>query len=106
MGQHFCKYETNSDIEIEIVTCLMCSIFDRFLLGFISKEGGVIVDKLRKAYLPIVSDAECRTDYNPVPVTSNMICAGFKYGGVDSCNGDAGGQHISVSLYVLCKYLQ
>lgn len=55
-------------------------------------EGGSFPIDLRKATVPLVSTATCngRKSYGGA-ITSQMICAGFSSGGVDSCQGDSGG---------------
>lgn len=45
-------------------------------------------EKLRAAYVPSVNQDECSTAYgNFGGVTDRMICAGFKKGQVDACQG-------------------
>ncbi|GAA3867130.1 serine protease [Saccharothrix violaceirubra] len=46
--------------------------------------------QLRKALVPIVSDAECAAAYKEY-VPKAHVCAGFPEGGVDACQGDSGG---------------
>jgi trypsin len=55
-------------------------------------EGGSFPIDLRKATVPLVSNTTCngRKSYGGA-ITSQMICAGFSSGGVDSCQGDSGG---------------
>uniref|UniRef100_A0A4X1VTC5 tissue kallikrein n=2 Tax=Sus scrofa TaxID=9823 RepID=A0A4X1VTC5_PIG len=45
---------------------------------------------LQCANIPLRSDEECRQVY-PGKITPNMLCAGTKKGGKDSCEGDSGG---------------
>ncbi|XP_078358679.1 trypsin-like isoform X2 [Oculina patagonica] len=47
---------------------------------------------LHEAALPMVSHGDCNApqSYSGV-ITENMICAGYKQGGVDTCEGDSGG---------------
>ena len=54
--------------------------------------GGPGSNELREAQVPIVSNTLCNdaNHYNG-DITSNMLCAGFEAGGVDSCQGDSGG---------------
>uniref|UniRef100_A0A8C3T8R0 Peptidase S1 domain-containing protein n=1 Tax=Chelydra serpentina TaxID=8475 RepID=A0A8C3T8R0_CHESE len=47
-------------------------------------------DVLRCTDINTVSVAECQAAY-PAGVTDNMLCAGVKEGGGDSCLGDSGG---------------
>lgn len=44
---------------------------------------------LKSAKVPIVSDSVCSKLYKGI--TSNMVCAGYLEGGIDSCSGDSGG---------------
>ena len=40
--------------------------------------------------MPFVSDSTCQQSY-PGLIASDMICAGYPQGGVDTCQGDSGG---------------
>ncbi|XP_023245938.1 plasma kallikrein [Copidosoma floridanum] len=53
-------------------------------------------DVLHEARIPIVSDEMCRNVYVDYKITSNMFCAGYRRGRMDSCAGDSGGP-------LLCK---
>lgn len=48
---------------------------------------------LYEAALPLVSHEQCNAprSYSGV-ITGDMICAGYKQGGVDTCEGDSGGK--------------
>ncbi|XP_050536393.1 trypsin-1-like isoform X2 [Daktulosphaira vitifoliae] len=48
---------------------------------------------LRRATVPIWSEKDCSVipEYEKPGYTSNMLCAGYKNGGIDSCQGDSGG---------------
>jgi len=47
-------------------------------------------DHLQQTTLPIVSNEECNQAFNG-DVKDSMICAGFKTGRTDACDGDSGG---------------
>ncbi|WP_051309241.1 S1 family peptidase [Desulfogranum japonicum] len=47
-------------------------------------------EKLQQVEVPIVSNSVCNASYSN-QITSNMVCAGYSYGGKDSCQGDSGG---------------
>ncbi|MFF3887147.1 S1 family peptidase [Streptomyces sp. NPDC001914] len=56
-----------------------------------TSENGTSSNQLRTATVPIVSDASCTASYGSNYVASDMVCAGFDAGGVDTCQGDSGG---------------
>jgi secreted trypsin-like serine protease len=43
------------------------------------------------ATVPTVSDSSCSSSYGSDYVASDMVCAGYSSGGVDTCQGDSGG---------------
>ena len=52
-------------------------------------------DALHAVCLPVVSHNVCVDAYkSKYRVTSNMLCAGHRLGGQDSCNGDSGGGYV------------
>jgi trypsin len=60
--------------------------------GWGETDSGSLSDDLREADVPYVENGTCnrRAAYNG-SVTPDMLCAGFRGGGVDSCQGDSGG---------------
>lgn len=61
------------------------------IIGFgLTKEQGQLSNDLLYAKVPLVKTAVCKSVYNNF-LTENMFCAGFSYGGVDSCQTDSGG---------------
>ncbi|MFK4145453.1 S1 family peptidase [Streptomyces sp. NPDC004065] len=56
-----------------------------------TSESGSSSNQLRTATVPVVSDASCRGSYGSDFVASDMVCAGYSSGGVDTCQGDSGG---------------
>jgi secreted trypsin-like serine protease len=51
-------------------------------------------DKLQYVRVPVVTNADCKSDYSIYEngITDAMICAGYRgEGGKDSCGGDSGG---------------
>src|SRR5215216_7060592 len=56
----------------------------------VTSEGGSPPDLLQEAQVPITTDSYCAgaySDFDP----KTMVCAGFPEGGVDTCQGDSGG---------------
>ena len=51
---------------------------------------------LHEAALPLVSQQQCNEpqSYSGI-IPEDMICAGYKQGGVDTCEGDSGGKYRS-----------
>ncbi|MFD0437572.1 S1 family peptidase [Streptomyces chartreusis] len=56
-----------------------------------TSSGGSSSNQLRTATVPTVSDAGCASSYGSDFIASDMVCAGFTSGGVDTCQGDSGG---------------
>ncbi|MFI9804510.1 S1 family peptidase [Streptomyces sp. NPDC052301] len=56
-----------------------------------TSENGGSSNQLRTATVPVVSDTGCRSSYGSDYVQSDMVCAGYTSGGVDTCQGDSGG---------------
>ncbi|MEV5730802.1 MULTISPECIES: S1 family peptidase [Streptomyces] len=56
-----------------------------------TSSGGSSSNQLRTATVPIVSDTSCGGSYGSDYVKSEMVCAGYSSGGVDTCQGDSGG---------------
>ncbi len=63
-----------------------------------TSSGGGQQRYLRKANVPFVTDAICHQGY-PNLIDSDMLCAGYPQGGVDSCQGDSGGPLFRQDLY-------
>ncbi|MGW2703129.1 S1 family peptidase [Streptomyces sp. NPDC001340] len=56
-----------------------------------TSENGSSSNQLRTATLPVLSDSSCKSSYGSEFVQSDMVCAGYTSGGVDTCQGDSGG---------------
>ncbi|MFI9154283.1 S1 family peptidase [Streptomyces sp. NPDC053367] len=56
-----------------------------------TSESGGSSSRLRTATVPVVSDSGCGSAYGSDYVASEMVCAGYSSGGVDTCQGDSGG---------------
>ncbi|SDN19528.1 Trypsin [Streptomyces sp. cf386] len=56
-----------------------------------TSSGGSSSNQLRTATVPTVSDSSCGSSYGSDFIQSDMICAGYSSGGVDTCQGDSGG---------------
>ncbi|MGW2748756.1 S1 family peptidase [Streptomyces sp. NPDC001450] len=56
-----------------------------------TSENGSSSNQLRTATVPVVSDSSCKSSYGSDYVQTDMVCAGYTSGGVDTCQGDSGG---------------
>ena len=56
-----------------------------------TSENGSSSNQLRTATVPIVSDTRCKSSYGSDFIATDMVCAGYTSGGVDTCQGDSGG---------------
>ncbi|MFF8192666.1 S1 family peptidase [Streptomyces bobili] len=56
-----------------------------------TSASGSSSNQLRTATVPIVSNTSCASSYGSDFVASDMVCAGYTSGGVDTCQGDSGG---------------
>ncbi|MFB7505708.1 S1 family peptidase [Streptomyces broussonetiae] len=56
-----------------------------------TSENGSSSNQLRTATVPLVADSSCKSSYGSDFVQSDMVCAGYTSGGVDTCQGDSGG---------------
>jgi len=45
---------------------------------------------MQQASVPIVDNTDCQS-WSGLRILDNMVCAGYKEGGIDSCQGDSGG---------------
>ncbi|GAA4011629.1 MULTISPECIES: trypsin-like serine protease [Streptomyces] len=56
-----------------------------------TSAGGSSSNQLRTATVPTVSNSSCSSSYGSDFIASDMVCAGYTSGGVDTCQGDSGG---------------
>lgn len=56
-----------------------------------TSSGGSSSNQLRTATVPTVSNSSCASSYGSQFIASDMVCAGYTSGGVDTCQGDSGG---------------
>ncbi|MER5179424.1 serine protease [Streptomyces sp. NPDC002896] len=59
-----------------------------------TSSGGSSSNQLRTATVPTVSNATCSSAYGSSYIASDMVCAGYTDGGVDTCQGDSGGPFV------------
>lgn len=62
-------------------------------------EGGPSSPVLRRADVPLRSDADCSRSYREFDPAS-MVCAGAPEGGADACNGDSGGPLVAAGRLI------
>ncbi|GAB2860146.1 serine protease [Streptomyces deserti] len=80
------KYVSSSDTSV-----YAAGTTARILGWGTTSSGGSSSNQLRTATVPIVSDSSCGSSYGSSFVRSEMVCAGYTSGGVDTCQGDSGG---------------
>ncbi|UUU29917.1 serine protease [Streptomyces sp. CA-210063] len=58
-----------------------------------TSSGGSSSNQLRTATVPVVANSVCgsSSSYGSEFIASDMVCAGYTSGGVDTCQGDSGG---------------
>ncbi|TVL90039.1 trypsin-like serine protease [Streptomyces sp. SAJ15] len=56
-----------------------------------TSSGGSSSNQLRTATVPTTTDSTCKTAYGSRFIASDMVCAGYQQGRVDTCQGDSGG---------------
>jgi secreted trypsin-like serine protease len=56
-----------------------------------TSENGSSSNQLRTATVPIVSERQLLLARTASDISSDMVCAGYTSGGVDTCQGDSGG---------------
>ncbi|MER5214277.1 serine protease [Streptomyces sp. NPDC002838] len=56
-----------------------------------TSSNGSSSNQLRTATVPTVSNSGCAGSYGSNFVASDMVCAGYTSGGIDTCQGDSGG---------------
>ena len=53
--------------------------------------GGSLPDILQYVNVPLMTNADCKkTGYEASSIKPSMVCAGYKEGKKDSCQGDSG----------------
>ena len=58
-----------------------------------TSDGGPGSAILKAVNVPTMSNRKCKRFYGSHHITSSMLCAGHKNGGLDSCQGDSGGNN-------------
>ena len=101
-GKDWGMVKLNSPVNLPTLNIVSNSYYNNGTFTVIgwgaTSEGGSQQRYLRKASVPFVDDTSCHTSY-PNLVVSDMICAGYPQGGVDSCQGDSGGPMFRSDVY-------
>ncbi|XP_052265723.1 neurotrypsin-like isoform X2 [Dreissena polymorpha] len=61
-----------------------------YVTGWGESIGGVTQHVLQQAMVPIIEHSLCNSWYNHT-IGKDMLCAGYRFGGIDACKGDSGG---------------
>jgi len=85
------SYTTASYVSASQTSVYAAGTTARILGWGTTSESGSSSNQLRTATVPIVSDSSCASSYGSDFVASDMVCAGYTSGGVDTCQGDSGG---------------
>ncbi|VEN37285.1 unnamed protein product [Callosobruchus maculatus] len=63
-------------------------------------DEGPMSEMLQAVELPVISKDNCEIFYGHTVVSDNMFCAGYSFGGKDTCLGDSGGPLVVSGILV------
>nr|CAI5862571.1 unnamed protein product [Callosobruchus analis] len=63
-------------------------------------DEGPMSETLQAVELTVISKNECESFYGRTILTNNMFCAGYSFGGRDTCLGDSGGPLIVAGIQI------
>ncbi|MEW2396053.1 serine protease [Streptomyces sp. NPDC046862] len=84
-------YTTASYVDSSDTSVYATGATARILGWGTTSSNGSSSNQLRTATVPIVSNSSCGSSYGSSFIASDMVCAGYTSGGVDTCQGDSGG---------------
>ncbi|MPY65032.1 S1 family peptidase [Streptomyces spongiae] len=84
-------YTTASYVDSSDTSVYAAGTTARILGWGTTSSNGSSSNQLRTATVPTVSNSSCSSSYGSSFIASDMVCAGYTSGGVDTCQGDSGG---------------